>query len=122
MGYISQVTAVIYPDPAVEGTQEKYDALKFLMGTKFAFVATEFSTHMQWGDDRRRLIFEMEDVKWYEGYDDVKAFEAMLVEVAELGYCSEIMRVGEDDDDIESRYAGDNVQYILYVQRTITIG
>jgi hypothetical protein len=135
MGYRSQVTAIIYPaeptDPLGPDEykvyeKEKYEALRFLMGTKFEQLMEMqsgwFGSNAKWDDWHQRLVFEMQEVKWYEGYDDVKAFEAMLVEVAELGYCSEIMRVGEELEDIEHRTYGEGVQYILNVERTITIG
>jgi hypothetical protein len=134
MGYRSQVTAVIYPaapedplgpDAYTEYETEKYNALRFLMGTKFAQLMEMqsgwFGSLAQWDDREKRLVFEMHDVKWYESYEDVKAFDAMLVEVTELGYCSEFVRVGEETDDIEHRYEGESVKYILNVQRTITI-
>ena len=133
MGYRSQVTAIIYPaeptDPLGHDEykvyeKEKYEALRFLMGTKYEMLMEPdyFGEQAQWDDRNKRLVFEMQDVKWYTDYADVKAFEAMLVEVAELGYCSEIMRVGEETDDIEYRHNGEGVQYILGVERTITIG
>ena len=134
MGYRSNVTAVIYPaDPAdpmshelyKEYETEKYNALRFLMGTKFEQLMDMqsgwFGSNADWDDRNKRLVFEMQDVKWYEGYDDVKAFEAMLIEVTELGYCSEFIRIGEEINDIESRYEGEGVKYLLNVQRTITI-
>jgi hypothetical protein len=131
MGYRSQVTAVIYPaapedplgpDAYTEYETEKYNALRFLMGTKFETLMDKwFGGEAQWDDRHRRLVFELQDVKWYEGYEDVKAFDAMLVEVTELGYCSEFVRVGEETDDIEHRYEGEGVKYLLNVQRTITI-
>jgi len=132
MGYRSNVTAIIYPaeptDPLGHDEykvyeKEKYEALRFLMGTKFEQIMSKwFGGEAQWDDRNHRLVFEMQDVKWYESYEDVKAFDAMLVEVAELGYCSEIMRVGEEINDIEHRTNGDDVQYLLNVERTITIG
>jgi hypothetical protein len=134
MGYRSDVTAVIYPAVPEEPLDlaalkayatEKYNALRLLMGTKFAQIMEVddwFGSYAQWDDQNRRLVFEMPDLKWYEGYADVQAFEAMLIEVAELGYCSEIMRVGEEVDDIEHRCNGGGVEYVLGVERTITIG
>jgi hypothetical protein len=134
MGYRSNVIAVIYPaepedplgrDAYREYETEKYNALKLLMGTKFAQIMDMddwFGKNAQWDDHHHRLVFKMQDVKWYEGYEDVQAFEAMLIEVTELGYCSEIMRVGEETDDIEHRTNGNGVQYVLHVSRTITIG
>lgn len=133
MGYRSAVTAVIYPaepedpmnhDAHKEYETEKYNALRVLMGTKFAqIMETEdwFGSNATWDDQRHRLVFELNDVKWYEGYADVQAFEAMLIEVTELGYCTELVRVGEETNDIEHRTNGDGVKYLLNVSRTITI-
>ena len=133
MGYRSQVTAAIYPatpeyplgpDAYKEYETEKYNALRFLMGTKYEMLMDKwFGGEAQWDDRHKRLVFEMQDVKWYEGYDDVQAFDAMLIEVTELGYCSEFIRIGEEINDIESRYEGEGegVKYLLNVQRTITI-
>ncbi len=131
MGYRSQVTAVIYPatpeDPMSHALHkeyelDKYNALRVLMTTKFEqLMGKWFGGEAQWDDRNQRLVFEMQDVKWYEGYEDVTAFNAMLIEVTELGYCSEFIRVGEETDDIESRYEGEGVKYLLNVQRTITI-
>jgi hypothetical protein len=131
MGYRSQVTAVIYPatpedpmgpDAYKEYELDKYNALRVLMTTKFEqLMGKWFGGEAQWDDRNQRLVFEMQDVKWYEGYEDVTAFNAMLIEVTELGYCSEFVRVGEETDDIESRYEGEGVKYLLNVQRTITI-
>lgn len=133
MGYRSAVTAVIYPDEPEdpmshalhkEYETEKYNALRVLMGTKFALLMESdwFGDLAQWDDKNQRLVFEMQDVKWYDSYEDVKAFEAMLIEVTELGYCSELVRVGEETNDIEHRHDGNGVRYILNVDRIITIG
>jgi len=134
MGYRSQVTAVIYPaDPAdpmshelyEEYEKEKYEALRLVMSTKFEQIMSVepawFGRCARWDDEKRYLAFELEGVKWYDSYEDVKAFDAMLVEVAELGYCSEFIRIGEEVDDIEHRFEGEGLKYILNVQRTITI-
>ena len=131
MGYRSQLTAIIYPDRPTDPlghdeykvyVTEKYNALRFLMGTKYEQIMDKwFGGEASWDDKNQRLVFEMQDVKWYEGYEDVQAFEAMLIEVTELGYCSEIMRVGEEINDIEHRTYGEDLQYLLNVERTITI-
>jgi hypothetical protein len=134
MGYTSNVIAVIYPDAPedplgpdayTEYETEKYNALRFLMGTKFEQImkmeSDWFGKQAEWDDRNHRLVFDMGGVKWYDGYADVQAFEAMLIEVAELGYCSEIMRVGEEINDIEHRTNGEDVQYVLGIERTITI-
>jgi hypothetical protein len=121
MGYRSQVAAAIYPDTNADtDTSEKYGALKLLMSTQYEYVYKEFAGSFTWNDDRRRLEFEG-DFKWYESYEDVQAFHQFLSDARELGYCTEFARVGEDDDDIHTSYNGDNVQYFVNVQRSVTI-
>ena len=119
MGYRSEVAVVIYGD---KRDQEKYEALKTLMNTAFKDVYTEFEANAMWHDRKGVLEFRMHDVKWYDSYSDVIAFNAMLGEIEGLGgYTSEFLRVGEDADDIESVCRGEDVEYILGVSRTIEV-
>lgn len=124
MGYRSNVMAIIYPDAEkLEDYQPRYDQLKVLMGTTFKHVVDEFGDpHMTWMDKDHVLQFSLMDVKWYPSYPDVQMFMAMLEtfrsdEIA--GYCTEFVRVGEESDDVEDRYTGDNNQYYLNVRREI---
>lgn len=61
------------------------------------------------------LRFTAQDVKWYESFDDVQAHEALLAFLdddscgIQAGY--RFIRVGEDDDDNEHKYGGDD-EYI----------
>lgn len=123
MGYRSNLMVLIYPDvPTVDGEQEKYDQLKVLMGTTFKAVSDEFGDpYMTWQDKDRVLKFDLRDVKWYPSYPDVQAFEAMMsaLDGDVEGYCTEFVRVGEESDDVEERYTGDNRQYYLHVRREI---
>jgi hypothetical protein len=130
MGYRSNVMAIIYPDGGnTFEASAKYEQLKVLMGTTFKDVVDEFGDpYMTWMHKEHALMFSLEDVKWYPSYPDVQLFEKMLAafDVADdgsdagiSGYCTEFVRVGEENDDVEERHTGDNNQYYLNVRRSI---
>ena len=128
MGYRSDVVALIYPDAGdPETVQERYDQLKVLMATTFketidGTVGIDgFAYCMHWLDSDRVLKFDMEGLKWYDGYADVQAFEKMMRDLdGEIeGYCTEFLRIGEDEDDTDTRRTGENNQYYLSLSRSI---
>lgn len=124
MGYRSNLMALIYPDACASEEQmlEKYEQLKVLMGTTFKDVVDEFGDpYMTWMHKDHALMFSLEDVKWYPSYRDVQMFEKMMAafDGDVPGYCTEFVRVGEENDDVEERHTGDNNQYYLSVRRTI---
>lgn len=119
MGYRSDVTALIYPASGAENLLN-YDKLKLLMNTTFKDFLDEWSEHFVWDDKHRVLKFEIESVKWYDGYPDVQQFGQFLTTIQALEYAYEIIRVGEDDTDIEYDSTGDAQGY-LYVRREIEV-
>ena len=129
MGYRSDVVVLIYPEPQPERDkeQELYDQLKVLMATQFKdIVDNYFGQDLTWNDADRVLKFEMQGVKWYDSYADVREFTGMLQQFNAFedsdisGYCTEFIRVGEDYDDVETNRTGDNCHYYLGVSREIT--
>ena len=66
-----------------------------------------------------------ENVKWYSGYEDVKAFDAFktkyhaLLDEQEDGkkWKFEFIRIGEDTEDVECEQ--DDSAYVLSVRRSI---
>lgn len=123
MGYRSDVMVLIYPETYGNlQEQTQYDQLKTLMNTTFKEVAEEFGGNMLWIDDDRVLRFEILGVKWYGSYGDVQAFENMLRQFRGdiPGYCTEFIRLGEDDDDTEVTRTGENNQYYLGISRSIS--
>lgn len=62
-----------------------------------------------------------ESVKWYDAFEDVQAWHTLLAEAADIeGICTEFTRVGENVDDIETAYHGDDCQFYLGVHSIIT--
>jgi hypothetical protein len=119
---------LVYPDAcsSEEEQEAKYDQLKVLMGAAFKNVVEEFEGYMTWMDSDCVLKFELEDVKWYPSYPDVRMFEDMLRafkgydDTEDIkGYCTEFVRIGEDSNDVEEVHTGDNNHYYLQVRRTI---
>jgi hypothetical protein len=119
MGYRSDVAVVIYGD---DRNSEKYALLKTLMNTTFKEAYTEFESSVEWHDYKYVLQFMIQDVKWYDGYGDVKLFMKMLDDIGDIeGLNYEFIRIGEDDDDVERQTGGENCLYLLSVTRAIEV-
>jgi len=119
MGYRSDITVVIYGS---ECNAEKYEALRVLMPTTFAEAYGMWDGCAEWDTLHKTLIFRIEDVKWYETYPEVTAFTKMLETLTdELDYNYEMVRLGENYEDIEQTFGGSDVDYILCVQRSVDI-
>jgi len=124
MGYRSNVEIIVYGEP------ELFDAFMASMKLVDHRVFTDWEgssavfEHHEWESytkNKTKLIsFSVSDVKWYEDYDDVEAWENDFLPKAEdAGLNWELVRVGEESDDIEHTFAGDDVQYLLYTITSI---
>lgn len=82
-------------------------------------------------EDKDDLVFYLSgDFRWYPEYKDVQAYERVFehfrtlydYSIAEVpsNYKGAFVRIGEDDDDIETRYFGDNPYELASAQRTIS--
>ena len=128
MGYRSHVVALIYPESVMNSQDQitMYAQLKTLMATQFKDVIDQwFGDCMTWHDTELVLKFDLQDVKWYDSYSDVQAFTEMLHELdvghedSIPGYCTEFMRIGEDEDDVECKRTGNAPHYYLSISRQI---
>jgi hypothetical protein len=120
MGYRSDVQALIYPANGDTNLLE-YDKLKTLMNTTFKDVFEAWGDdYFTWDDHHRVLKFAANSIKWYDSYPDVGLFTKFLTEVHELEYEFEFIRIGEDDNDVESNMTGD-AENFMYVERTIQV-
>ena len=119
MGYRSDVVALIYPSGG-EDNLLNYDKLKTLMNTTFKDVLDSWGDYFEWNDRHRALKFTAESIKWYDSYPDVVRFNEFLTQVHVLDYEYEIIRIGEDDTDIQHDQSGD-AQGFLYVTRSIEV-
>ena len=132
MGYRSDIMLVVYPDYTDEERQvglhesiirkkgeDKFNTLKLLMQTQFKDVANHWN--LEFNDAKQRLVISEEGIKFYESYEDVGAFERFKSEIVELGYCMEFARIGEEYDDITTEYEGNSLEYIVRINRYISL-
>jgi hypothetical protein len=116
MGYRSNIRCLIYPLDTATGDApsliDNYHSLVTLMNTTFKDVVDFWDGCLTLDPHHRVVDFVIDDVKWYPSYPDVAAFEKMLDEVAELGFCYEFVRVGEDNNDIEMRESDHSNGYL----------
>ena len=131
MGYRSDIMLVVYPDCTNDEAtafrddtaarhkhyEDKYNTLKLLMQTKFKDVAETWD--LTFDDDKQRLVISEDNIKYYESYDEIAAFERFKEEIVELGYCMEFARIGEEYDDIIAEYEGNSLEYVVRVNRYI---
>lgn len=75
-------------------------------------------------NDTTRIYFAAESTKWYDSYPEVKAHDKLLEMAEEMppelcnGY--DFVRIGEELDDIETRYGGEQPPYdLISVYRTV---
>jgi hypothetical protein len=106
MGYRSDVAAAFY---AVD--VKDFPVIKLWLQENFP---KEFEESITWFD--RGMVFHETEVKWYDDYKEVKAFEAARKKFIDM-FCEdnegavngafEFMRVGEQYEDVETDYCGD---------------
>jgi hypothetical protein len=122
MGYRSDVAAVFYVNKV-----EHFPVLKLWLDENFPIK--EFDENIRWFD--RGMVFECENVKWYDSSPDVQAFDAAQGKFIDLcnaevsdgtpTFNYEFIRVGEDYNDVEVEREGIDYEYLLEVVRNISI-
>lgn len=117
MGYRSEVMAVVYSNDAQE-PEVHYNRLKLLMNTTYKELLDYWHDSFEWKENNKALRFTAMDVKWYPSYPEVARLEQFLGEIEELDYEVEFVRIGEDYNDVETRYS-EGCSYHLSVRREI---
>jgi hypothetical protein len=123
MGYRSDVAAVFYVTDV-----EHFPVLKLWLDENFP--TKDWDDNIRWFT--RGMIFECGDVKWYESYPDVQAFDAAQDKFIDLcnaevsegtpTFNYEFIRIGEELDDVDVTREGISYEYLLDLNRTITVG
>lgn len=120
MGYRSELKVLIYPQSGEDNLME-YERLKTLMNTTFKKVLDYWEDpYFTWDDKHRMLMFSADHIKWYESYPEVAEFEQFIDMIDGLGYEYEFMRLGENDDDVETRSSND-ANWYLSLRRSIEV-
>lgn len=119
MGYRSDVKAVFYTSD-----KEQWPALRLFVDENFP-GELKGNLEIIGSSTYCGYVFSCEDVKWYDGYPDVQAYNKFVFDYtelvegeAELPWVYEFIRVGEDADDVETTQAGEP-GYVIRVRRSI---
>ena len=122
MGYRSDVAAVFYVSKV-----EHFPMLKLWLQENFPMGT--FHDNIRWFD--RGMVFECENVKWYDSSPDVQAFDAAQGKFIDLcnaevsegtpTFNYEFIRVGEDYNDVEVEREGIDYEYLLEVSRGVIV-
>jgi len=120
MGYRSEVAIAIYgPEdamvPLIAAERLKPTNIFSADSDHINYFEDEISDPLETPAHYVGITAEFEDVKWYDSYPDVQAWNTLLAEAAGVdGICTEFLRIGEDLGDIEAAYHGENCQYYLH--------
>jgi hypothetical protein len=127
MGYRSDVTILFY------GEEKDYPVLKLWVQENLEPVIKEYDwdklehyeRHGKFAGNLVGFVFRASDVKWYDGYPDIKAmedcvntFNETFDENNETKLAFDYIRLGEEYEDIEVRYS-DHSDNILNVCREV---
>ena len=122
MGYRSDLVAAFYVKDA-----KHFPVVKLWLDENFPME--QLGDSIRWFD--RGMVFEAQSVKWYDDYNDVKAFNAAVDKFLQLVnadrknddtpiFLYEFVRLGENYEDIDTLYEGYDCECLLGVTREIT--
>ena len=135
MGYRSDVKIVFYltkgtidTPPTEDNPLVPFAALKLWFEENYPVreAKDEWCAEIDYGDGLDRLLVSYHDVKWYSSYDHPQNVESVFEKFSDVFRSDErdhraqyeIVRIGEDDSDIERECSG-YADHRLYVERSI---
>lgn len=125
MGYRSDVKIAFYGDAREPEEAASYAGIKLWFEENFD---TDYADAVDHYPEIKMIVVSYEGIKWYEDFDFVKKANAAIEKFKEAfdtenenyGACYEMMRLGEEYDDLEfSRSAWS--QYRLDLKREIVL-
>lgn len=132
MGYRSDVMAAFYVS-TIEGREaDALQALRAWYMLKKGECEAQDKSSADWLFANFRevelgYVFETDNVKWYNSYEEVQMFDALVTSFKEAfiedrgfeaDHCYEFIRIGEEDDDVQIENDGVN-DWVLHVERRI---
>lgn len=129
MGYRSNVNIVVYGEPETFDTfmnamklidHRVFTDWKSWSNTIDANAITYHEVPHHDGKLTKLMCFSISDVKWYDSYDEIIAWEKDFIpKAADSGLSWELVRVGEESDDVSHESGGEDIQYLLYTTTNI---
>lgn len=138
MGYTSEVHGIIYGEPELVDAliakerlagdagifgmfdEDKAEGLSIHEFTRTHYIKKPDSEEREKVEVKYKLLsLYGSSWKWYDDFDDVKHWHALLQEAEEMGLQYEHARCGEETDDNEIITSSD-AEYFLSIERTIS--
>ena len=127
MGYRSDVSIIFYAR-GNSNDAGRNTLLKLWFDENYPVMEAKDEWQASIRQKDNAIIVDYEDVKWYDGYEHPREVDAALKKFTETFNCEEdttefaweMLRIGEEDADIEADRSDYN-DYLLYVSRQIRI-
>lgn len=112
MGYFSEVRCIVYGEP--ERMLRFVTAQKLTRPVIFSEFGGYISEYMVDSGEKGTAVLDLNigSAKWYDDFENVRAWVAMLQEIDDLNDEAddavleyEFIRVGEENGDVETRYS-----------------
>lgn len=120
MGYRSDIHIVIY------GEADKMDAFIVrckMNGLHAVFTKSGLELEEKWIKLYTKVykgwVFKHDYIKWYDSYPEVIGMKQILDLTEEMDVWYEMMRVGENIEDVEYKYSDEKHECILMLRRSI---
>ena len=120
MGYRSDVMAVFYTYDL-----DEFPSIKLFIDENMPewFRGDEYMSTFTGSNNLQGIKFDLQGVKWYQSYPDVKGFEQALEKFKKLAdegnkWNWEFVRLGEEVEDVEEQHSY-NSNNLIYVSRSI---
>ena len=120
MGYRSEVKSIIYGS-SEEMTKFMEDNITRMTLLREEYGDVQLSEQVDYTGNVAVLYLKADHIKWYEEYDYVTMWTALLTRANTFGLATEFARVGEDADDVELRQSHKSKNY-LYTRTSIKAG
>ena len=126
MGYNSDVSIAVYGDEAQMLALIAAQRIKGAKWLEDEHEINEYSQSLYGKPDIKTpmvmILAKFDGIKWYDGYEDVDCWTALLEDAREnfsANVNTEFVRVGEETEDTETFFTGDNLYYYTGVSREI---
>lgn len=138
MGYRSEVDVVFYVHSE---SNTAYPLLKLWFDANYphADAKREWCAAIQYDEENQAILVSYQEAKWYDAYEHPQAVNKAFDDIDELvgkqsltsvkeddpdtvpfDIAWEFVRIGEEDDDIETR-ASENADFVIAVNRSTEI-
>jgi hypothetical protein len=123
MGYRSEVSIVVYGEPSrFQRHFDNYFAKDVIddEGLDLSYIIPKTKVIVSEDGNIKYFSFNAEGIKWYTlNYPEIVHLEKFYMTASEAGLNAEFVRIGEEFDDVEVWQDGDDLDWLLSVERKV---